>query len=83
MADRTSAEIFGEVFRKLGQTKNDTIDKRKFALWLWELQQRYDFSHEQMNCQEELVKLGLATKMGIDPDYPEDSEIWLYGPEES
>lgn len=59
MADRTSAEIFGSIFEKLSE-EPDTANVQ-FVTWLWEMAGRYDFSDCQMECDEALVKLGLAT----------------------
>lgn len=81
MADRNSADIFGRIFRKLASEPNDTVNKRKFALWLWENCSEFDFTPEQLESYDALCSLGLA-RVGIDLDYPEDGEITLYGPEE-
>ena len=45
----------------------------------WKMSREYDFSEYQMEADEALLKLGLARK-GVDPDYPEDGDVMLYGP---
>lgn len=80
MADRTSARIFGELFQWLADEAPDTISRERLVQYLWEKQKRYDFSPCQMECDPEaLMKLGLARR-GVDPEYPDEGEIVLYGP---
>lgn len=77
MADHTAAEIFGRIFCKLANEKGDTLDKKKFSRWLWDLHRKKgDFSTDQMGCDEALIDLGLA-KMVPDPDYPEDGDTLI------
>ena len=76
MSDRTSAEIFGEVFAYLAKGPIDERAK-KFAAKMWKDQWNYDFDPRQMGCDDELIALGLAKK-GIDPDYPDEGETVLY-----
>jgi hypothetical protein len=58
MADRTSAELFGNIFEYIaGHTKMDVED---FIVWLWKQQHNYDFSPYQMGCDDALLELGLA-----------------------
>jgi hypothetical protein len=64
MADRSSAEIFGEVFDYLAKT-GDVKAARHF----FKLTQRYDFSLCQMECDKSLVKLGLARKAKDEDGY--------------
>lgn len=66
MADRSSAEIFGDVFHYLSKQSNEPATK-KFAKFMWERKDHYDFSTYQMECDNALVKLGLA-KRGQDAD---------------
>ena len=76
MADRTSAEVFGRVFQILA--KNPTDENKEIAKELFSYTNEYDFSHYQMYADESLIALGLA-KLGIDPRYPEDGEVIIYG----
>ena len=75
MADHTSAGIFGEIFVRLAKTPDER--NIEFAHWLWGKSMQYDFSPCQMECQDSLVKLGLARR-GVDPRWPQDGETWLY-----
>lgn len=78
MSDHSSAELFGNIFNYLA--KDPISDEAlKMAKWLWSATSGYDFSAYQMDCDEALIKLGLARK-GINPEYPEDGETVLYGP---
>jgi hypothetical protein len=82
MADRTSAAIFGEMFNYLANGTPDAGAKR-MAKKMWDMQKEYDFSPDQMACDNALVKLGLAAKSKDDEGYacmaygPEgDREVW-------
>lgn len=77
MADRTSAEIFGNVFTYLA-SQPQTPERDAFASKMWECHRDYDFSDYQMGADNALLKLGLA-RYGIHPDYPEEGEVLLYG----
>lgn len=61
MADRTSAEIFGEVFTYLA-SQPKTPERDSFAARLWELSGNYDFAPRQMYADKELIDLGLAKR---------------------
>ncbi len=76
MADRTSAEIFGNVFTYLAKQK-PSQERDDFALAMWKSSHGYDFSTYQMYVDEALTKLGLA-KHGVDPEYPDDGETIFY-----
>jgi hypothetical protein len=78
MADRTSAGVFGDLFVYLAQ-QPQSPQRDAFALQMWKNTSDYDFSPYQMGADGALMVLGLARK-GIDPDYPDDGEILLYGP---
>lgn len=58
MADRTSANIFSMVFEMLA--KNPTDEHKEMAWEAWSSRREYDFSDEQMGCDEALLALGLA-----------------------
>jgi len=62
MADRTSAVLFGKIFDILAADQYEELARK-----LWDLKSSYDFSSYQMNCDESLIKLGLARK-DIDPE---------------
>ena len=78
MADRTSAALFGAFFERLAETPDER--SRELATWLWGQSRGYDFNDYQMDADEALVALGLARR-GVDPEYPDDGETMLYGPE--
>lgn len=76
MADRTSARLFGKIFELLA--KNPTDEHKAIAKEIFAETSDYDFSNYQMDADEPLIALGLAKK-GIDPKYPEDGEVVIYG----
>lgn len=61
MADRTMAGVFSDIFKMLAElpNKNNKAYARKFA----ELSLQYDFTTDQMNCDDELCTLGLAKEI--------------------
>ncbi len=61
MADRTSAAIFAEVFEFLAETPDDPRTKA-FAEKMWTRTHEHDFNSYQMECDEALLKLGLAQR---------------------
>lgn len=67
MGDSRGAYTFGEVFTALA---DDKLTKRDVAEKIWALLREYDFADYEMECDEALIKLGLAKK-GIDPDWPD------------
>lgn len=75
MADRDSAELFGEIFKFLAEdpTEKNLSAAKKF----WKMAKNYDFRDYQMYVDDELIKLGLA-KFGVDPEYPGDEEVLIY-----
>lgn len=62
MADRTSAGIFSEIFDSLA--KRNTPECREIAQEIWDLHWNYDFCNYQMDCNDALITLGLATDLG-------------------
>jgi hypothetical protein len=79
MADRTSAGIFGDVFIYLA-SQPKSPERDAFALEVWcQSQGNYDFSNYQMGADKALIELGLARR-GVDPAWPDDGEVVLYGP---
>lgn len=76
MSDRTSAYLFARMFKYLARTP-DEPEARKFARELMRESREYDFSNDQMGCDNALIKLGVAAK-GIDPDDPDEHERVLY-----
>ena len=76
MADRASASVFGKIFNLLA--KEPTDDHKAIAKEIYQETGNFDFSDYQMYADEALIALGLA-KIGIDPQYPEDGEVVIYG----
>lgn len=78
MSDRSSAELFGEIFNLIvGYVPK--AEQPKVAGEFWKMSRGYDFSDYQMGCDDQLIELGLAHK-AVDPDYPEDGEQTVYEP---
>lgn len=75
MADRTAAHIFSLIFDALA--KDGEIDRKRLAKQLMKAAREFDFNSCQMECDDSLLKLGVA-KMGVDKDYPEDGRRVLY-----
>ena len=80
MADRSSAYLFSRIFSLIDEHVQDAQTRQKLALEFWNESRSYDFSDDQMDCDEVLMKLGLARR-DVDPRYPHDGEVVLYGPE--
>jgi hypothetical protein len=70
MSDRTSAEIFGQLFETLASA-DGPLDRKEFAGWVWNCARGYDFHPCQMGADDALIKLGLATHAGA----AEDEEV--------
>jgi len=83
VADRTSAEIFGNLFTKLAedhvslegekQTSAAKFSQRQeyitgLAEHLWGMTWGYDFNQYQMDCDDSLIVLGLAEEGDEDED---------------
>lgn len=66
MSDRTSAEVFARVFERLAEDPDER--NKKLAQDLWDIARGYDFHPIQMDCDDALVKLGLATKAKDEDD---------------
>jgi hypothetical protein len=75
MGDINSAVIFSGFFEKLAS--DPTPQHIKWAIELWEDSYHYDFSNNELECDDALIKLGLAKK-DIHPKYPKDGEITFY-----
>lgn len=80
MADRSSAYLFARIFGLIDEHVHDAKTRQKLAFEFWAESRSYDFSPYQMDCDEILMKLGLARR-GVDPDYPSEGDTMLYGPE--
>ncbi len=80
VSDRSSAYLFARIFGLIDQHVHDAKKRRKLALEFWKESREHDFSPYQLGCDKVLMKLGLARR-GVDPDYPEEGETTLYGPE--
>lgn len=76
MSDKHSCWLFGQIFRKLAK---EDLDKTELAHFLWKEGRGLDFHPMDMEADEELASFGLARKR-VDADYPEDGEVWFYGP---
>lgn len=72
MADRTSADLFGYMFRMLAKSPSD--EHKEMARGLWQMMRRFDFSPYQMCCNDSLIALGIAKRVS-DPDRPDDSYV--------
>lgn len=79
MSDRTSAEIFGDVFMYLAEQPK-TPERDAFARKMWERTGEYDFSARQMDADDGLIALGLARKVP-DKDDPGWMEVLYDGDE--
>jgi hypothetical protein len=80
MSDRSSAELFGHMFKKLAS--DPTEQHLAWAKELWKFSRNFDFSSCQMECEKALKVLGLARRRK-DPEEPEEGAVWFYGPEGS
>jgi hypothetical protein len=78
MADRGSAALFATFFQLLAESPSN--EHRAMAHKLWPLTRSYDFSPYQMYAEEALQTLGLA-RLGVNPEAPDEGEVWLYGPD--
>jgi hypothetical protein len=68
MSDQTSAGIFGSIFEYIAKWLPPGEDREEFAEWLWDQSKGYDFSAEDLDCENQLIKLGLAQKQkGVEP----------------
>lgn len=75
MANRTSAEIFGILFKMLAE--NPTPEHEKMAMRVCKMSRNYDFTSSQMWADDACLALGVARR-GIDPDYPDEGEAVLW-----
>lgn len=78
MADRTSAALFGSIFKILAESGDER--GKEYALKVWEMKEDggYDFSDYQMYCDEALFALGLA-RIVDDEEEPGEKRT-VYGP---
>lgn len=72
MADRTSAEIFGTIFRMLAEDPTD--QHKEWAARLCEEMEQYDFNAYQMDADEALETLGVVELTDLRDD---DDEVLL------
>lgn len=77
MADRTSARLFGDIFELIVDHLAPGSERDNVARLLWDKTYQYDFTPDQMGCDEALFALGFARR-GVDPEYSEDGEVVLY-----
>jgi len=64
MADRTSAKLFGTIFKLLA--KNPTDEHKEIAKEIFAETCNYDFSYSQMEANEALIALDLSRRC-VDP----------------
>lgn len=64
MSDRTSADVFGQIFTLLASNKS----KGEIAKALWKSSFNFDFSQCQMEADRALIKLGFARKVDVEED---------------
>lgn len=76
MADRTAARIFGDIFELLASSPTD--EHKRWAKKLWAKTYGYDFTPDQMGCDDALEVLDLL-QYKVDPDYPKDGPVPWYG----
>ena len=63
MADRTSAQLFSDIFIMLSNFHDLPQERiREIAEQVYRMVNAYDFNDCQMGCDVALIKLGLATK---------------------
>lgn len=80
MADRTSAEIFGNLFQWLAE-KPESAERNADAAKVWQLSRGYDFSPCQMEAEDALLSLGLARRVP-NTEHPDEGDyVIVYGPE--
>lgn len=70
MADRTSAGIFGEIFKLLAE--NPSEENKALAKKILPKTREFDFNLYQMYVDGYLIKLGLAEMDGEEIKYIED-----------
>lgn len=68
MSDRSSADIFATMFLLLDSDKT----KEQIAQELWKKTFEFDFSCQQLEIDDTLVRFGLARKVKR-PDYPDET----------
>jgi hypothetical protein len=80
MSDRTSASLFADIFKILADHVPPGDERDALARRIWASTRDYDFSPYQMYADESLISLGLARR-GVNPDWPDEGEVTLYGPD--
>ena len=77
MSDRSGAYLFSRIFKLVDEHVTDEKERKKLAREFWKETRDYDFSYYDLDCDDVLIRLGLAKK-GVNPRYPEDGEVTLY-----
>lgn len=80
VSDRTSAEIFVDVFTYLA-AQPKTPERDAFARKAWEWTGKYDFSPYQLDADDALIALGLAVRVP-DQDDPDGSLMVFFDGDE-
>lgn len=75
MADRTSVQVFREMFTMLAENPSD--EHKAMARRVWVLAQRHDFTWPQMEADDALIALDLASRCA-DPECPETGQMVVY-----
>lgn len=87
MANRSAAAIFSIAFKACAEEITPTNSEvnntvKVIARKLWEAQYGYDFTEDQMDCDDALFSLGFAKTIkgsaSTDPEYPADDEYTGY-----
>lgn len=68
MSDHSSAYLFSKLFEMFAE--DGTAQAKEHARKIWVMSWQYDFSFEQMDCNQALERLGLAKARP--PDDPDD-----------
>jgi hypothetical protein len=84
MSDTTAAMAFGAIFEALADTfPSDPVDNGcsehpavKVAKVVWSEARQFDFSWMDMECDEALVKLGLAVWQNLPEDEGERTAVY-------
>ena len=81
MADRTAAELFGEIFNMIANDVKDPKRQSELAEEYWNKSKGYDFDVYQMDCDEALVKLDYARQTPSE-EYEDEFVTKYYDPDD-
>ena len=77
MADKTGAKILGRLFAYLANRPVLSYEVRNLARFCWKEAAAADFTSDQLKCDPDLVRLGLARKETI-TEAGETIEVIVY-----